>query len=107
MKTNANGNDDKGVFKIKEQKLSYFDNHLITYPKSLKNLGEVSDEDKLSIYFYAYNQGDKVYETLLDFAQTPGKVRVAGSRGQTLTEKKEADATLINAAYYFINFDSK
>ena len=85
MKTNANGNDDKGVFKIKEQKLSYFE----------------------SIDSYAYNLVDKVYETLLDFAQTPGKVRVAGSRGQTLTEKKEADATLINAAYYFINFDSK
>ena len=67
MKTNANGNDDKGVLKIKEQKLSYFE----------------------SIHSYAYNLVDKVYETLFAFAQTPGKFEVAGLLEQTLTEKKK------------------
>ena len=107
METNAYGNDHNAALKSKEQRLSYFDDYLNKYPDGPKNLGELSDEDTLSINANTDNEGDNVSGTPAVFARIVDEAEAGELLQQNLTEEKEADAALVNVAFHFINFDAK
>lgn len=71
-----------------------------TEPGPVRDAGIIAASQKIEHYEIA------TYGTLFAFAKTLGEDEAAGILEETLTEEKEADATLTEAAYSSINFDA-
>jgi ferritin-like metal-binding protein YciE len=72
-----------------------------TEPGAVRDAGISAAAQKVEHYEIA------TYGTLVAFAGTLGEVRVAEILKETLTEEKNADSTLTDAAYNNINFEAE
>ncbi|UPT71891.1 MAG: ferritin-like domain-containing protein [Flavobacterium sp. JAD_PAG50586_2] len=72
-----------------------------TEPGAVRDAGIIAAAQKVEHYEIA------TYGTLVAFAGTLGEVRVAEILKETLTEEKNADSTLTDAAYNNINFEAE
>lgn len=71
-----------------------------TQPGAVRDAGIIAASQKIEHYEIA------TYGTLAAFARTLGEDKAVGLLEQTLTEEKEADKALTEAAYNDINFDA-
>ena len=71
-----------------------------TEPGPVRDAGIIAASQKIEHYEIA------TYGTLCAFAKTLGENEAAEILHQTLSEEKEADVTLTEAAYNTINFDA-
>ena len=71
-----------------------------TEPGPVRDAGIIAASQKIEHYEIAS------YGTLAAFARTLGKDEIVVLLEQTLSEEKEADVTLTEAAYNTINFDA-
>lgn len=72
-----------------------------TEPGSVRDAGIILACQKVEHYEIA------TYGTLVAFAGTLGEVQAAEILQETLNEEKNADSTLTNAAYHYINFQAE
>lgn len=71
-----------------------------TEPGAVRDAGIIAASQKIEHYEIA------TYGTLAAFAKTLGEEEAASLLNQTLTEEKDADVTLTEAAYNSINFEA-
>lgn len=72
-----------------------------TEPGAVRDAGIILAAQKVEHYEIA------TYGTLVAFAGTLGESEAAGILKETLTEEKQADVTLTEAAYHYINFEAE
>ncbi len=72
-----------------------------TEPGAVRDAGIILAAQKVEHYEIA------TYGTLVAFAGTLGESEAAGILKETLNEEKQADITLTEAAYHYINFEAE